>query len=91
MKRDPRSSHPAIAAYREIARVYPAMAWYDDVIDRVGDEADTLTRWRAHIKTCIGRGWRPTNVVAMLETFPVSNSKPRADAIAAAADKWRRK
>jgi hypothetical protein len=57
---DERSKHPAIAAIREIASIYPPKEIWDVLIAEIGDNPDT-----SRLRNCFiewrGRGFRPIN------------------------------
>lgn len=60
---------PAVSTYREIARRYPNKTLYEDIATAIGDSSESLEKWTAHIKDWISRGWNPTNIKGLLETF----------------------
>jgi hypothetical protein len=64
--RDTRLDHPAIKAYRTIARLHVPVTWRDDVIAIVGDRSE---EWARLVKDWIGRGWNKGNVKGMLDAF----------------------
>ena len=82
--------HPAVVAYRQAAYRYPPKAMYAEIAAAVGDKPDDLLRLSEIVRSYVGAGGNPSNAIEILRRFR-ANGKPRADAIAAAADKWRRK
>lgn len=58
------SQHPAVQKFREVTHRYPAKAWYQDIVDTVGDD---LEEWESIVKDWVGLGWNPTNVKGMLD------------------------
>lgn len=64
-KRDKRLDHPAIIAYREVARLHVPITWRDKVIEVVDDAA----RWTELVRDWIGYGWNKQNVKGMLEAY----------------------
>lgn len=65
--------HPAIQAYRDETHRYPAKAWYQTIIDAVGDNID---KWRGIAREWVGRGWNPSNVKGMLDVYANGWQKP---------------
>jgi hypothetical protein len=65
----PKSSHPAIQAYRDAAHYYPPKSWWGDVIEAVGESDDEVKRWGTVVKKWVGKGWAPKNVEGMLDVF----------------------
>ena len=64
--RDERLNHPAIVAYRTIARTTPPDAVRDDIINTV---IDNHVQWGNIVKAWIGRGYNPRNVTGMLDAY----------------------
>jgi hypothetical protein len=60
---------PAISAYRESAKAFPAKAQWPAIVAAVGDESDRLDLWRKVVSAYILCGWNPRNVAGMLEFF----------------------
>lgn len=60
------AKHSAIKAFREAAHRYPPKAWYQDIVDAVGDDVE---KWKSIVKQWVGNGWNPTNVSGMLDVF----------------------
>lgn len=60
---------PAVSAFRGATHRYPAKSWFDDIDSAVGDNPETVMRWRELCKEWVGRGWNPVNVKGMLEAF----------------------
>ena len=63
---DERLQHPAIVAYRSIARLTPPEALRDDIIQAVGDD---FVKWGNTVKDWIGHGWKPGNINGMLDYY----------------------
>ena len=81
---------PAVAAYRAAAFRFPPKVTYDEIAATVGEDSEALARWQQVVREYVSHGGNPSNAATCLDRFR-ANGKPRADAIAAAADKWRRK
>lgn len=63
--RDVRLDHPAIKAYRDLARLTPPHAWRDDIIQTVTD----VPKWQGIVKEWIGKSWKPGNIEGMLDVY----------------------
>lgn len=79
---DPRSSHPAIQAVKEITGQYPNKLNYDEIIETLGDEPD-----KAKLKDC-ATAWGKVsknifNLVWVFEWYPNGIPKPKAQQQAA--------
>lgn len=61
------AKHPAIQAYREVARLYPSRAWYQAIADTIGEAKEDIARWRRIVMAWVGVGWNPRNVSGMLD------------------------
>lgn len=76
---DPRSSHPAIMALREVTGRYPAKEIYDDMIATIGDMPD-LDRLRKVNSAWIANGFKPTNYAGIVDWYhhgiPLKNQLP---------------
>lgn len=74
-KPKPRAKKPktpipkAVQAFREIARLFPAKAWFGKVDEAVGESRASLALWREVVTAWVGLGWNPTNVKGMLECY----------------------
>jgi hypothetical protein len=66
---DPRTSHPAIVAVRELTKRNPNAGTYDAVIAAVGDEPD-IERMRACYSAWTLRGFNPVNLAWATEWYP---------------------
>ena len=83
--------HPAVAAYRQAAYRYPPKSMYADIAAAVGEKPEDLLRLSEIVRAYVGAGGNPSNAIEVLRRFRANGKPARADAIAAAADKWRRK
>ena len=72
IKRDERLDSWQIRCYRELARLTPPHAARGDIINTVTDEP----AWREAITTWIGKGYRPQNVVGLLDFYRQRYSTP---------------
>lgn len=63
--RDPRIDAWQLQVYRELARYHVPIAWRDEIISTVTDEAV----WAYVIRTWIGRGYRPNAIGGMLDWY----------------------
>lgn len=75
-KRDERLDTWQIKCYRELARLTPPHAARGDIINTVTDEP----AWREAITTWIGKGYRPQNIVGLLDFYRQRYSAERAQA-----------
>ena len=71
-RKDERLDHPAIIAYKDIARLTPPETLRDDIISAIGDD---FIRWGNTVKKWIGNGWNPGNVNGMLEYYANGGNK----------------
>ena len=62
---DPNLDHPAVALYREIARLTAPVAVRQDIIDTVTD----LKHWEDTMRTWIRKGFKPGNIDGMLQCY----------------------
>lgn len=60
---------PAVTRYREMAHRFPNKSLYGDIEATVGDKPADLDRWGAVVKAWIGKGYNPSNLTGMLDTF----------------------
>jgi hypothetical protein len=60
---------PAVKVFRSAAHRYPPKSWYGNIDKAVGRDPPDLEFWHDVVKTYVGLGWNPTNVVNMLEFF----------------------
>lgn len=65
---------PAVSVYYAEARPQGkrwqiSSAWQMEVVQAVGESTDAVNRWRRLVRNWIGRGWNPTNVKGMLESY----------------------
>jgi hypothetical protein len=74
--KDERLKHPAIVAYRDIAKLTPPESLRDDVISAIGDD---FLRWGNIVKRWIGNGWNPRNINGMLEYYANGGNKKEAN------------
>lgn len=65
---DPRSSHPAIAALREITNRFPNKALYDELIAEIG-EAPDIAKLRACYVAWVKRGFNEMNYAWAVEWY----------------------
>jgi len=59
----------AVAILKAITSRFPAKIWYSKIEDVIGANQETLTLWQEHIILWVGRGYNPTNVEGMLDSF----------------------
>ncbi len=71
--KDERANHPAIQAYRSVARIHIPIAWRDEVIAVVGSEQADVQRWTELVRAWIGRGYNRQNVVGLLDAYKNGN------------------
>jgi len=60
---------PAVRVFHENAHRFPAKSWYSDIARIVGEAPDALEFWGKVVKAWVGIGWKPTNVMGMLEFY----------------------
>lgn len=63
-KRDERLDHPAIVAYKDLARLTPPFAARDAICAVLDVE-----KWRGVVQTWISKGWRRDNIDGMLDVY----------------------
>lgn len=63
------AKHPAIQVLREFNNRYPNKKLFADIASVVDESPEAIEKWTAHIKDWISRGWNPTNIKGLLETF----------------------
>jgi hypothetical protein len=59
----------AVQTFRKNAHRYPAKSWYDQIEATVGEDRQDLDRWGETVHVWVGLGWKPTNVIGMLECY----------------------
>lgn len=74
---DPRKSHPAIVAIREITERYPPKEIWDEIIDQIGINGIDQKRLRKCFVAWIGRGYNKTNFDWAFDWY-VNNRIPKA-------------
>lgn len=67
--RDPLLDHPAISAYRGIARLTPNPTQRELIAAAVGEEETEVAKWRRVLTEWVGHGWNPHNVTSQLEAY----------------------
>ena len=72
---DKRSHHPAIAGWRKIARRYPSKQNWNLIIQRLGDQPD-LERLQRVMTGWLGSGYRPDNVLGILDWYERDQVRP---------------
>jgi hypothetical protein len=68
-KKDERQVHPAAKLYRQRMHLYVNRDWVDELIRVVGDTPENLARWDELLRAWNGHGWKPGNIVGMLDAF----------------------
>jgi len=63
------AQHPAIQAYRSAAHRFPPKAWYQRIVDEVGENDARVEAFRVHVYEWVGRGWNASNAKGILESF----------------------
>lgn len=72
---DERSHHPAIAGWKNITRRYPGKQNWDLIIQRLGDHPD-LERLQRVMTGWLGSGYRPDNVLGILDWYERDQIRP---------------
>jgi hypothetical protein len=67
--------HPAIVAWRHITRRYPRQETWHLIMERLGQSPD-LDRLQRVISNWIGSGYRPDNVLGILDWYEREQSQP---------------
>jgi hypothetical protein len=64
--RDPLLDHPAVVAYRDMAKLTPNAI---QRVDIAGTVVDHLTTWQDVVRGWMSKGWKPGNVDGMLDRY----------------------
>jgi hypothetical protein len=72
---DERSHHPAIAGWRNVASRYPGKQNWDLIIQRLGEQPD-LERLQRVMTGWLGSGYRPDNVLGILDWYDRDQTRP---------------
>lgn len=83
----------AVKVFRENAHRYPVKAWYDDIVEAVGEEPADLELWGQIVKAYVGLGWNPGNVKNMLAYYekreiPATKGQQGKGGARNASDEW---
>jgi DNA mismatch repair ATPase MutL len=96
-RKSPKAKKPptpeAVKVFRENAHRYPPKAWYDDIVEAVGEESADLELWGQVVKAYIGLGWNPGNVKNMLAYYekreiPATKGQQNKGNASSAPDEW---
>lgn len=63
------AKHPAIMAYRELARLWPEKPWQLIITETVGTDPPAIDRWKETVLAWLGMGWSKRNIKGMLEFY----------------------
>jgi hypothetical protein len=72
---DERCHHPAIAGWRNVASRYPSKQNWDLIIQRLGEQPD-LDRLQRVMTGWLGSGYRPDNVLGILDWYDQDQTRP---------------
>jgi len=60
---------PSVNMFRQMAHRFPAKSWWDTIDTVVGSDEANLQRWGRVVYAWVGLGWKPTNVMGMVEFY----------------------